>query len=150
MGLLINNAGIGGYGAFANQDGEAQERMLRLNCDAPRALTRVFLPAMLERRRGGIIFVGSMASYQPTPHLALYGASKAFLLSLGEALWAELRPAGLDVLTVCPGYVETEFSAHANDAASRKPGRHMSAREVARIGLDALGKTHPTRDWAMS
>ena len=141
VGLLINNAGVGAYGAFADQDAQALDHMLELNCHVPLALTRAFVPEMIKRGQGGIVFVGSMASYQPTPRLALYGASKAFVLSLGEALWAELRPAGLDVLALCPGHVETEFSDHANDAALRKPGRHMSTQEVARIGLDALGKT---------
>jgi len=141
VGLLINNAGIGAYGAFADQDGELHEIMLKLNCVVPLALTDVFLAPMIARRQGAIIFVGSMTSYQPTPYLALYGASKAFVLSLGEALWAELRPAGLDVLTLCPGHVETEFGAVANDATLRKPGTHLSAGQVARIGLDSLGKT---------
>ncbi len=141
VGVLINNAGIGGYGDFADQDGELHEAMLQLNCKIPLALTKAFLASMIERRQGAIIFVGSMTSYQPTPYLALYGASKAFVLSLGEALWAELRPAGLDVLALCPGHVETEFGAIANDANLRKPGTHLSAQQVARIGLNALGKT---------
>jgi short-subunit dehydrogenase len=90
--------------------------MLRLNVLALTALTGAYLPRMIERREGLVVNVASTAAFQPLPYFAAYSASKAFVLSLGEALWAEARTAGVHVVTVCPGPVTTSFHESAGDA----------------------------------
>ena len=84
--------------------------------------------------------VASMAAYQPVPYLATYGATKAFALSFGEALWAELKPHGVDVRALCPGYVDTGFQAVANSGSMPKMGKIMTPADVVEAALDALGK----------
>lgn len=141
VGLLINNAGVGTYGSFAELPADAEARMVDLNCKVPLLLTHTFVPRMVEARRGGVVFVASLAAFQPTPYLATYGATKAFDLMLGEALWAELRPHGVDVLALCPGYVVTEFHQAAQAEAMPARGAVLPAEQVVEIGLAALGKT---------
>ncbi|RUS94356.1 hypothetical protein DSM107003_38890 [Trichormus variabilis SAG 1403-4b] len=101
--LLINNAGFGDYGDFAERDGQRQLNMIQLNIMALVDLTHKFLPLMRERRSGSIINVSSIAGFQPMPYLSVYAATKAFVLSFSEALWAENRDYGVRVLVVCPG-----------------------------------------------
>ena len=139
VGLLINNAGFTTYGEFHATDDGSQASMVDLHCRAPVALTEAFLPEMIARGRGGLIFVASMASYQPTPYMATYGATKAFKRSLAEALAAELRPYGIDVLGLCPGYVPTEFQELSGTQDIPRPGA-MSAAAVAEAALAALGR----------
>lgn len=139
IGLLVNNAGFGAYGEFAELDAEQQARMVDVNCRAPLLLTHAFLPAMRARGTGGVVFVASIAGYQPTPMYAAYGATKAFGLMLAEALWAELREAGVAVLAVSPGYTPTEFQEVAGSADARPPGGSTSPHEVVLAALDALG-----------
>lgn len=112
--ILINNAGYGSHGPFHELDPVKEVRMVDLNCRAPVAVTSAFLPPMIRRRNGAIIIVSSVAGHQPTPFLATYGATKAFDLMFAEALWAELRPFGIDVIALCPGYTRTEFQERAN------------------------------------
>lgn len=112
--MLINNAGFGSHALFHETDRQWQRNMVTVNCQAPVALTDLFLPDMVERGYGAVIFLASTAAYQPTPHFAVYGATKSFNLMLGEALWAELRPFGVDALAVSPGYTTTEFQAVAD------------------------------------
>lgn len=107
--LLVNNAGVGQYGAFAGADPDRLEAILRLNCLAPLRLTRRALGGMVERGRGAVINISSGMAFQPAPYLATYAASKAFTLSWSEALYEELRDQGVHVLTVCPGVTPTEF-----------------------------------------
>lgn len=114
VGVLVNNAGFGFSGRFADADPASDARMVQLNCGAVAALTHAFLPPMLGRRRGAIVIVASIAAYQPTPFFALYGATKAFDLMLAESLWCELRGTGVDVLSVNPGRTKTEFSIRAH------------------------------------
>ncbi len=109
IGLLVNNAGFGYCGGFAEQDPERVREMVRLNCEVPALLARAFLPPMAGRGRGGMLLVASTAAYQATPWMALYGASKGFDLLLGEALGEEFGPRGVDILTVSPGHTDTEF-----------------------------------------
>jgi short-subunit dehydrogenase len=111
VGGLINNAGVGSHGAFATGDPSSVDRLIALNCTSLVDLTREFLPAMLERRSGMIINVASTAAFQPTPGMAVYGASKAFVLAFTEALWVETRTSGVRVLTLCPGATKTGFFA---------------------------------------
>ena len=134
--ILVNNAGFGGAGRFDRQDGDLQRRMIALNCTAPVLLTRALVPPMVERRRGAVIFLGSIAGSQPLPLHSLYSATKAFDNLLGEGLWAELRGTGVDALSVLPGPTETEFQAIAQEA----PHPGQSAEAVVATTLDALGR----------
>ena len=111
--LLVNNAGFGVYGRFLDTHPERDAAQVRLNCEAVVTLTHAFLPAMVERRRGGVIVVASTAGMQPIPYQAVYAATKAFALSFTEALHTELRGTGVRMLAVNPGPVPTEWQAVA-------------------------------------
>jgi short-subunit dehydrogenase len=110
---LINNAGFGYLGDFLNQDQDDLEQMLNLNMVTPAKLCRLFLPAMIEDRSGGIINVASTAAFQPAPGFAAYSATKSFVLSLSEALWGELSGTGVKMFALCPGPTKTEFFTRA-------------------------------------
>jgi hypothetical protein len=112
--------------------------MVMVNCLAPIVLTRRLLPAMIERGRGAVIIVGSVAGRQPLPLHATYAATKAFDLLLGEALWAELRGTGVDALVLEPGPTRTEFQSVAGEQVGSDWGE--PAENVMRVALDALGK----------
>jgi uncharacterized protein len=107
--LLVNNAGFGLRGRFAELPADRQAEMVRVNCEAVTILTRAFVPGMIERGRGGVITVASTAGMQPLPYEATYGASKAFALNLTEALHQELKGTGVKALAVNPGPVPTEW-----------------------------------------
>jgi short-subunit dehydrogenase len=139
VGLLVNNAGFGSYGAFEDLEEASETRMVELNSRVPVALTRRFVPGMVARGRGGVIIVASMAGYQPVPYLATYGATKAFDLSFAEALWAELKPQGVDVLALCPGYVDTGFQAVAGVEDMPVHGAVLTPDAVVECAMDALG-----------
>lgn len=109
--LLVNNAGFGTWGSFYKLDPGKELDELRLNCEAVLDLSRAFLPGMVSKGRGGVINVASTAAFQPVPGMATYAATKAFVLSLSEALSDELRKTDVTVTAVCPGPVETEFSS---------------------------------------
>jgi short-subunit dehydrogenase len=111
--LLVNSAGMGTYGKFAElpRDGEARE--IRLNVLAVVQLSHAALPGLVERGRGGIINVSSLAGHQPTPLNATYGATKAFVTSFTQALHEELRGTGVKVMALCPGFTRTEFQERA-------------------------------------
>ncbi len=136
--VLINNAGFGVHGPFMEVPLETQRGQIELNVGALVELTHAFLP-MIERRRGGIIQVASMAAYQPTPYMAVYGATKAFVLSFSEALWAEYRERGVRVVALSPGATDTPFFARSGEAAA---GGLEKARpeDVVRLGLEAFRK----------
>ena len=110
---LVNNAGFGAAGGLTKTDAETHRRMVRLNVEAVTSLSRHFLPHMLAARRGGIIHVASTAAYQPTPFMATYGATKAFVLSFSLALSEEARGTGVRITALCPGPVPTGFQAVA-------------------------------------
>jgi short-subunit dehydrogenase len=112
---LVNNAGFGTSGRFYLLPLERELEEIELNVTSLVALTRLFLPAMVERRRGTIINVASTAAFQPTPYMATYGATKAFVLSFSEAVAAELAGTGVTVMAFCPGPVRTEFQKVANN-----------------------------------
>jgi short-subunit dehydrogenase len=135
--VLINNAGLGALGRFDQIDPLRISEMLQVNVVALTELTRRLLPGMVARRRGKIMLVASTASFQPGPRMAAYFATKAYVLSLGEALAYELRGTGVTVTTLCPGATATDFFrvAGANEIALRPT---MSAPQVARIGCRAL------------
>lgn len=107
--VLVNNAGVGEYGEFASQNMATLESMMRLNMHGLVRLTHSVLPGMLERRSGWILNIASLAGFQPTPYMAVYGATKSFVLDFSMALWQEVRKRGVHVACVCPGPVATEF-----------------------------------------
>jgi hypothetical protein len=107
--LLINNAGVGDYGDFAESDRDFQLKIVQLNIATIVDLTHRFLPGMRQRRTGGVINLSSVAGFQSMPYFSIYAATKAFLLSFSEALWAENRDYGVHVLAVCPGPAGVKF-----------------------------------------
>jgi uncharacterized protein len=140
VGLLVNNAGYGLFGDFTAQDPSEQAGMIDVNCRAPVALARQFAPEMVARGCGGIIFVASTAAYQPTPYFSVYAATKVFDLFMGEALWAELQPHGVEVLALSPGHVPTGFQARSGDPVTNPPGGVSTPEEIVATALSALGR----------
>jgi uncharacterized protein len=140
--VLINNAGIGLHGTFADADPAANAGQIQLNCGTLVDLTARYLPAMVKARRGLIINVASTAAFQPTPGMAVYGATKAFVLSFTEALWQENRKTGVRVFALCPGATETEFFARTGEQFMTR-GRQTS-QEVVEVALNAIDKSGPT------
>ena len=134
--FLVNNAGFGVHGDFLENDASRVAQMIQLNLVALTTLTWHFGRAMQARGAGRVLQVSSIAAYQPTPYYAAYGATKAYVLFLSEAMNHELRGSGVTVTTLCPGMTETEF----HDVAEHpKTGliawTRMTAREVAEIGI---------------
>jgi hypothetical protein len=141
--LLINNAGFGDYGDFAERDGDRQVKMVQLNILALVDLTHKFLPGMRQRRSGSIINLASTAAFQPIPYFAVYAASKAFVLSFSEALWTENRKYGVRILAVCPGPTETKFFKDADFPTTFSETiakNYTSPQQVVREALQALEK----------
>ncbi len=137
--ILVNNAGLGQYGAFHRTDPEQEFSMVRVNCEAVVRLSRLFVPRMIERRRGYVLVVASTASFQPLPYLATYAATKAFDRFFALGLAAEVARYGIKVTALCPGTTESEFFEVAR--ASRFRTRKLqTAEEVARLALDALAR----------
>jgi short-subunit dehydrogenase len=137
--VLVNNAGLGLLGKFAEMGIDDDVEMLRLNVEAPTLLTRLFLPAMLERGSGRILNLASTAAFQPGPLMAVYYATKAYVLSFSEALANELAGTGVTVTALCPGPTETGFSSRAGSEQSRLfKGPTMDARTVAEAGYAGL------------
>ncbi|HEY1188952.1 MAG TPA: SDR family oxidoreductase [Gemmata sp.] len=137
--VLVNNAGFGDVGSFAKADPGKVLRMIQVNVTALTELTALFLPGFVERDRGHILNVGSVAGFQPGPYMAVYYATKAYVNSLSEALHSELIGTGVTVTVLCPGPVATEF-ARAAGAGGRafSAGQAMGARAVAEAGVRAL------------
>ncbi len=136
---LINNAGFGARGSFVEVDRAEQSRMIALNCTALVELCHLFLPAMISQKRGGILNVASTAAFQPGPWMAVYYATKAFVLSFSEALHEEVRTHGIKVSALCPGPTRTEFADVAGMGDSELFKRFAAdADQVVRDGLAAL------------
>ena len=136
--LLVNNAGFGTSGKVAAIEARRMRDEMELNMVALTLLTRAALTPMLERRRGWILNVSSVASFQPAPQLAVYAATKAYVTSLTEALHEELRGTGVQATALCPGLTRTEFIevSRGTDVADRYPGAvWLSADEVAEEAL---------------
>jgi short-subunit dehydrogenase len=142
--VLVNNAGFGTYGAFSEVDAGREHELVAVNVDALVRLTHAVLPGMLARGRGGILNVASTIAFQPGPYQATYGASKAFVLSLSQALWAETRGSGVTVTALCPGPTHTGFvDALGSDVSHTVIYRHLAAPEpVVAAGLRALDRGH--------
>ena len=132
--VLVNNAGFGSYGPFAEADPDREADEVAVDVSAVVTLARAFLPGMLARGSGGILNVASTIAFQPAPYQAVYGASKAFVLSFSEALWAEARAAGVAVTALCPVPLAPVSSTHsAPRSAIRRftagsPSRSQSSR----------------------
>ena len=141
--ILVNNAGLGQYGAFVSSPMEQELSQVRVNCEAVVHLTRLFLPGMVERRRGWVLVVASVASFQPVPYISAYAATKAFdrMFALGVA--AEVARFGVKVTALCPGPTESEFFEVAR-AEKLKNRRIQPAADVARLGVAALARGRRT------
>jgi short-subunit dehydrogenase len=139
--LLINNAGFGLIGQFAELDAKRQRQMIDLNVGSLTDLCRAVAPQMIKRKSGAILNVASTAAFQPGPKMAVYFATKAFVLSLSEALHEELKPHGVSVTCLCPGPTRTEFGEVAGFGGNGLFDRvAMGAAEVVEAGLKALDK----------
>lgn len=139
--LLVNNAGFGTVGTFHELPVAREIQEIGLNVVAVARLTHAALPAMVAAGRGGVINVASIAAYQPTPANATYGATKAFVSSLSQAVHEELAGTGVNVMVLCPGFTRTEFQARAGIDSSDVPGfLWQSAEEVVTEALKAFDR----------
>ncbi|HWL92682.1 MAG TPA: SDR family oxidoreductase [Phycisphaerae bacterium] len=140
--VLVNNAGVGEYGEFANQNLSELEGMMALNMQALVRLTHMLLPAMIERRKGWILNVASTAAYQPTPYMSVYGASKAFVQSFSLSLAYEVRRRGVIVTCLCPGPVATEFFDRGGFGQQKKvfTKSALPSEVVAEMAFEALAR----------
>jgi short-subunit dehydrogenase len=138
---LVNNAGTVRFGRIAQADPAAETAQVRLMCEAVVSTTTTILPLLVERRKGIILNLASVAGFQPTPLWAVYGAAKAFVLSYSEALSYELSGTGVRVTALCPGPVTTELFDVGAPGTARTPPRHeISAEACARFGIAAAEK----------
>jgi uncharacterized protein len=139
--LLINNAGLGDYGEFITGEWQAIDQMLRVNIDAVTHLTHLFLPGMVKQKRGWILNVSSLASTLAIPDFGVYAATKAYVSSFSEALRIELQDSGVEVMSLCPGPVKTEFGevARREGASNGMPSaRKLFYVTKERVVEDAL------------
>ncbi|MBL8189940.1 MAG: SDR family oxidoreductase [Acidobacteria bacterium] len=136
--LLVNNAGFGAVGDFADLPLDRQLEMIQVNVTALVALTHKFLQPMLNRKSGAIIQLASTAAFQGVPYFATYAATKSFILTFSEALWAECRPLDVRVLAVCPGPTGTHFQAVAGTERTKRPVKMQTPDEVVQASLNAL------------
>ncbi|MFT3968165.1 MAG: SDR family NAD(P)-dependent oxidoreductase [Sphingobium sp.] len=137
IGLVVSNAGFGSKGPFEADDPARQAEMLTVNCHATTQIARGFIPRLRARGKGGILFTSSVEGLIGCPYSAVYSATKAYVNALGEALWGELTPDGIDVLTLCPGATESE-AAEKQGLDPSKIANQQPAEEVARLALDNL------------
>lgn len=137
VGLGIYNAAYSVIDAFVDRPLEDALRVVEVNCAGPLRLAHALAPAMIERRRGGLVFMASIAGFQGVPRIATYAASKAFNTVFAEALWYELRGHGVDVLAACPGAIRTPAYLRTTD---REVAGTMDASKVASSVLDAVGQ----------
>jgi uncharacterized protein len=142
---LINNAGLGDTGRFDQENPERILSMLQVNIIALTELTRLVLPQMVARKRGKVMLLASLAAFRPGPGMAIYYATKSYVLSLGRAIGHELGGTGVTITTLCPGPTTSEFAEVANmqgAALFEGPMPVMTAAEVARQGYAALKAGH--------
>jgi short-subunit dehydrogenase len=137
--VLVNNAGFGATGAFADGETDVQVGIVDVNIRALVELTHELWPRMLRKGRGGVLNVASTAAFQPGPFMSVYCASKAFVLSFTEALWEEARGSGVHVSCLCPGYTESAFHGRAGtDKVRLAQGPAMPAAQAAELGYRAF------------
>ncbi len=138
VGILVNNAGLLFEGPYWETPLASHQQLVQVNIGAVMALTHHFLPDMLARRQGRVLNLASTSAFQPVPYLATYAATKAFVLSLSEALAIELKGRGVTVTALCPGFTETEMIAKDGGKSMNVPlVRNMTAEEVAQEGYVA-------------
>lgn len=137
---LVNNAGLGVGGPFVSNDLDRELESIQVNIVALTELTKLVLPQMVARRAGRIVNVASTAAFQPGPYMAIYYATKAYVLSFSEAIADELRDSGVTVTALCPGPTETGFAAVAGVADKKlfTVSKPMRSADVARVGYDAM------------
>jgi len=140
--FLINNAGFGAYGYVHELPVEKMLEMIQVNCSAVVHLTRLYMPAMVQRKHGDVMIVASLAAYQPLPFSSCYAATKSFDLLLAEGIAEEVRRLGVRVCALCPGSTTTEFQEVAQQPD--RPFRNAeTAEKVARVGLEAQAAGKP-------
>jgi hypothetical protein len=145
--ILINNAGFGDYGAFCDRPLQRQTQMVQLNVTTLVEMTHLYLPHMRQQRSGSIINISSIAGFQPIPYMSVYAATKAFVLSFSESLWAENRDYGIYVQALCPGPTQTNFFRTAefptaNGQTNMDNG--ASPEQIVHESLKAMSKNQPT------
>ena len=139
--ILVNNAGIGSFGEFAEIDWKTEEKLIDINIKALTKLTKYFLPKMIEKKSGGILNVASTAAFASGPRMATYYASKAYVLNLTEAIHEEVKEYGINISCLCPGPVRTSFQSKAGIKKSEKAKKYlMNADIVAKVGYDKFKK----------
>lgn len=153
--VLVNNAGFATHGQLdSHADRAVLAEEVQLNCAALAGLTAMFLPPMRERGTGVVINVASTAAFQPLPHMAVYGATKAFVLSFSEALWGENRDSGVRVLALCPGATDTAFfdrvGAQEASVGRREPPEAVVARALHGVDRGQPTVISGTANWAMA
>lgn len=139
IGYLINNAGVGDFAYFKDGDVHTYAKMMTLNMHTPTLLTKYFLPQIIEHK-GKILNIASTAAFQPGPTMAVYYATKAYILSWSEALREELRGSGVTVTTLCPGPTASEFQkvAHLESSPLVRGRKLPSAEDVAHFGFESM------------
>ncbi len=140
--ILVNNAGLGMFGEFYTNPIEQELSQVRVNCEAMVRLARLFVPRMVERRRGWVLITASTASFQPVPYISTYAATKVFDRFFALGLAEEVGRYGVKVTALCPGPTESEFFEVARAGAFKR--RVQSAEEVARLGIKALARGQRT------
>jgi short-subunit dehydrogenase len=140
IGLLVANAGIENDGPFIDNDANDESRLLALNIVSPMQLSHIFAKRFSDRGKGGILLISSLFGYQGVPYVANYSASKAYILSLGEALNVELKPLGIDVTVLSPGMTKTPMTDNMSVDFNKMPITQHAPGVVASVGLNALGK----------
>lgn len=144
IGLLVNNAGYAVTGNFLENNIESELRSINLSCKTPLLLTHTFGKKMLQRKKGGIIFMSSVTAYYSNPGTANYSAVKAFNMNFSGGLWHELRSKGIDVFTIIPGLVKTEFFHNTTVSLEYGLARHlylpMKAEDVVSAAINGIGK----------
>ncbi len=145
--LLVNNAGIGYLGAYESMGTKSVRDFCEINCTAPAALISVALPYM--HKGAGILNISSASSFQPNPYLSLYSASKVFLKNLSRAIYMELKPKGITVTAVCPGWIDTEMLPREKDGKRIRYAGMIGAKKVVRKALkdNKKGKDMSTPGW---
>jgi hypothetical protein len=142
--ILVNNAGLGQYGSFHLSPVEQEMSQVRVNCEAVVRLSRLFVPRMVERRRGWVLVVSSLAAFVPMPYLSTYAATKAFDRFFALGLAEEVVRFGVKVTALCPGPTKSEFSQVARSSAIKSRGGVQPAHEVARLAVTALASGQRT------
>ncbi len=140
--VLVNNAGFGLFGTFANTDWKRESEMLHLHVLTTTHLTKLILPAMISRKSGKILNISSLAAFQPGPMMSMYYASKSYILSFSEAIANELKGTGVTVTALCPGPTKTLFQQTvSNNCSENKISFNMAcASDVALYGYNAMKK----------